>query len=349
MGLKILHSADWHLDSPFARFPGAQRENLKEELLKIPQKVAQVCRREGCDIVLLSGDLFDGPYTKNSLDKVRCALEACGVPVFISPGNHDFVSPDSPWVEAIWPENVHIFTGGLESVSLPALDCRIWGAGYQSMDCPGLLEGFRASGPERYQLAVLHGDPVQPGSPCCPITLGQIRDSGLHYLALGHIHKTGSCQGGKTLCVWPGPAMGRGYDETGERGVYVISLEEKAKPHFAPLDTPRFYDLELDVDRQTPEEILPAGGNNHFYRITLTGSGEGRLTGWEEGFPNLELVDHREPALDPWALAGEDTLVGTYFQLLREKLEDAGPEASAFIQQAAEISARLLNGREVAL
>ena len=31
MGLKILHSADWHLDSPFAGFTEQQRQFLKEE------------------------------------------------------------------------------------------------------------------------------------------------------------------------------------------------------------------------------------------------------------------------------------------------------------------------------
>ena len=40
MGLKILHSADWHLDSPFAGFTEAQRQFLKQEQQKIPGKIA---------------------------------------------------------------------------------------------------------------------------------------------------------------------------------------------------------------------------------------------------------------------------------------------------------------------
>ena len=46
MGLKILHTADWHLDSPFAGFTGKQREQLKQEQKKIPGKIADLCRRE---------------------------------------------------------------------------------------------------------------------------------------------------------------------------------------------------------------------------------------------------------------------------------------------------------------
>lgn len=78
------------------------------------------------------------------------ALEAMAVPVFLAPGNHDHLCPGSPYLEMAWPGNVHIFTRQeLESVSLPELDCRVWGAGFQSMDCPGLLEGFRATGTKR--------------------------------------------------------------------------------------------------------------------------------------------------------------------------------------------------------
>ena len=60
MGLKILHSADWHLDSPFLGFNDRQRQLLQEAQRTIPGKVADLCRQEDCDLVLLAGDLFDG-------------------------------------------------------------------------------------------------------------------------------------------------------------------------------------------------------------------------------------------------------------------------------------------------
>lgn len=351
MGLRILHSADWHLDSPFAGFSEEQRACLKREQRKIPGKVADLCRREGCDLVLLSGDLFDGEATRETVDVVKSALKECGVPVFIAPGNHDFCVPGSPWLEERWSNNVHVFTGGLESVTLPALDCRVYGAGYRSMDCPALLENFRAEGAEKYHIAVLHGDPTQKNSPYCPVTAAQVRDSGLHYLALGHIHKAGAFRGGETLCAWSGCPMGRGWDETGEKGVCIVDLEETAGIRAVALDTIRFYDLEVDIGEDAAaalEKALPGAGNEDFYRITLTGTGEVDLTELKRrfaAFPNLELRDKTELPLDVWADAGADTLEGVYFRLLREKL-DADPET---VQLAAEISRRLLEGREVTL
>ena len=345
MGLKILHSADWHLDSPLTGFSGEQRELLRKELLKIPGKAADICRREGCELVLLAGDLLDGPASRESILRLRSALEEMAVPVFISPGNHDFAAPGSPWLEENWPENVHIFVGPLESVCIPDLDCRVYGGGYRSMDCPPLLENFRAEGEESFCVAVLHGDGVNPRSPYCPVTAAQVRDSGLDYLALGHVHKAGAFRSGSTLCGWPGCPMGRGWDETGEKGVYVAELGAEAEIRFLPLGGPRFFDREVDWDRETLETGLYGVQPCDFLRLTLTGSDREDIGELVSQFPNLTLRDLRTAPVDIWESAGEDTLEGIYFRLLREKAEEEGEIA----RLAAEISRKLLDGREVAL
>jgi DNA repair exonuclease SbcCD nuclease subunit len=350
MGLKILHSADWHLDSPFASFGAEQRELLQDVQRRIPGLIADACRRECCDLVLLAGDIFDGNPSRDTVDRVRDALARCAVPVFVAPGNHDFCRPGSPWLEESWPENVFVFTGGLKSVALPELDCRVYGAGYQSMDCPPLLEGFRAEGQERYCIALLHGDPVSSQSPCCPVTAAQVRDSGLDYLALGHIHKAGAFRSGATLCAWPGSPMGRGWDETGEKGICVVTLGDGAELQAVPLDTICFREEQLDIGKDAAaalEGILPGVGSRDFYRITLTGQGCVDAEGLRKQFsrfPNLELRDETEPPVDLWADIGEDSLRGVYFRLLRD-----APEGEETVRLAAEISHRLLAGREVRL
>lgn len=345
--MKILHSADWHLD---ASLKG--REALKEDLLGVPGQLAALCRRERCDLVLLSGDLFDGPCTRESLRVVRDALEAMEVPVVIAPGNHDFWGPDSPWGET-WPENVHIFRGErLEYRDYPQLSCRVYGAGYESMDCPGLLEGFRAEGPWRYAVMALHGDPLQAASPYCPVTRDQVMESGLDYLALGHIHKEGSFRAGGTLCAWPGCPMGRGYDETGVRGALIVTLGEVAQARFYPLDTPRFYDWEAPVVT-TPEaaleDLLADQRTGDHYRITFTGEGEApdleALKARFPAFASLELRDRTVPPVDLWAQAGEDSFAGLYFGKLRA-LAAEDPEVG---ELAARISRQILAGQEVKL
>lgn len=351
MGLKILHSADWHMGSPFAGFSREQRSWLIEEQRKIPDKIARLCRRENCDLMLLSGDIFDRNNAGESLDIVRRALADCAVPVLISPGNHDCLGPGSPWLEERWPENVHIFREKLTSVVLEDLDCRVYGAGYRSMDCPALLDNFHVSGDETYHIGVLHGEALRLNSPYCPVTAAQVRNSGLDYLALGHIHKAGSFRSGESLCGWPGAPMGRGLDETGEKGAYLVELGGKSDFRFIPLDTPRFYDLEAD-SLQTLEELLPPVPSRDFYRVVLTGSGEEPLWELKKQFghlPNLEFRDRREQHKPLWERAGEDTLEGTYFRLLQQRRQGAAPELDECIRLAAEISARILEGKEVVL
>ena len=252
----------------------------------------------------------------------------------------------------MWPENVHIFKSSrVESVAIPSLNLRVYGAAFESMDCEGLLQNFRAECEEDYAVGIFHGDPVQTNSPYNPITKAQAQDSGLAYLALGHIHKADNFRAGKTLCGWPGCPMGKGYDEPGEKGVYVVTLEETASVKFVPLDTPRFYDLEAK-----PEElpnVLPPVSSENYYRVTLVGACDApNLSALQIEFAhlsNLTLRDKTTRPADVWGSLGEDSFEGVYFGLLKQMLDDASEEEKEEILLAARLSRALLEGEEVAL
>ena len=61
-------------------------------------------------------------------------------------------------------------------------------------------------------------------------------------------------------------------------------------------------------------------------------------------FPNLTFRDRTEAVPDLWSEAGEDTLTGVYFRMLRE-ISETDPRA----ELAAKISQRILSGGEVSL
>ncbi len=356
--MKILHSADWHLDSPIIGRTEAQTALLKSALAEVPHKIAAAAKTEGCDLMLLSGDLFDGTATPESIKALKDALAEVEIPVFIVPGNHDFLSPASPWLTERWPENVHIFTGSdWKSIALPQFDCRIYGAAFTGPESEALLDGFRAECSETYAIGILHGDPTVASSPYCPITARQIGESNLNYLALGHIHKGNRMTAGNTLCAWPGCPMGRGFDELDAKGVLIVTLDDTGcDTRFLPLDTPRFFDMTCEVGTSAAaalSRLLPAVGCEDFYRITLTGESEPLDTALLEKefsqFPNLTLRDRTEPPLDIWANVGEDSLEGVYFGLLKQQLEEADEETREKILLAAKLSRRILENREVKL
>lgn len=354
--IKLIHAADLHLDSPLRGFTDSQRATLSQSLLDIPFKIAKLCRENHCDLWLLSGDIFDGPCTKDSVTALRNAFLEAGCPVFIAPGNHDFYTSDSPWASERWPENVHIFTSPHpESVVIPDLNCRIYGAAFQSMDCPGLLTDFHAAGNEQFHIGVFHGDPTQITSPYSPITTQQVQECGLEYLALGHIHKHNFFRAGSTLCAWPGCPMGRGYDETNAKGVLLVTIEESAEFQFIPLDVPQFFDLTVSGAGDPVSAlsaVLPPVGNQNFYRVTFTGYSQGidlsKLSGYFSHFPHLTLRDETIPESDLWQACQEDTLTGLYFRKLQTAL-DAADNDPEVIRLAAILSRRILDGQEVQL
>lgn len=354
--IKILHSADWHLDAPISGHSPEQADFLRRELKKIPQQIVKLAKAESCDLMLLAGDLFDSTSASaETLRNVQNALAEVKIPVFITPGNHDYLCPGSPYEADGWPENVHIFKNTkIEEVSVPELSCKIYGAGYTSMDCPALLKGFQAAGEEAWHLGIFHGDVENAGSPYFPITREQIRTSALSYLASGHIHKGSSLRAGETLCAWPGCPMGRGYDELGTKGVILVTLDDDVKASFLPLSTPRFYDEEVEVGDNAKDAVaalLPALHTDDFYRITLTGYSTG-IDLSQLSFPqvpNLILRDETRPEIDLWRSVGEDSLEGVYFGFLQQASQSDMEKTRDRAALAARISRQILDGQEVKL
>ena len=355
--MKILHAADLHLDTPFTGHSQNALAMLQKSLAGIPEMLVQLCHQNGCDMMLLCGDIFDGEPTPECVRALRKALEEVRIPVFISPGNHDFCTPASPWILQVWPENVHIFTKpAVESLALPQLDCRVYGAGFTSMDCPALLKDFHAEAETKWKVGILHGDPTVANSPYCPISARQVRDSGLDYLALGHIHKGGLSKAGDTLCGWPGCPMGKDFGETGIKSVLLVTFEDTVQAQEIPLNTPRFFDLKTDagIDAQDAvATLLPAAPSQDFYRITLTGySSPIDAAALEAAFPhipNLELRDQTLPEPDLWNSVDEDTLEGVFFRILQDNLSTESQTLQRRIKLAARISRQILDGQEVKL
>ncbi len=226
--LKILHTADLHLDSPFEGLPAGKAALRRGEQRELLARLSELVRTEGVQLVLLAGDLLDSDntYYETGEELVRC-LSGIGVPVFIAPGNHDFYTPRSPWARLKLPANVRIFTKSeITCVELPQLDLRVFGAAFCEKRSGPLLRGFSAEKkPGMRNLLVLHGEVGVKDSAYNPITEEELAQSGMDYAALGHIHKaSGLRRAGRTWYSWPGCPEGRGFDETGEKTVNLVTL-----------------------------------------------------------------------------------------------------------------------------
>ena len=360
--LRILHSADLHLDSPFEGLSAGKAAIRRGEQRELLSALATLARRERADLVLLAGDLLDSDntYYETGEELIRC-LGQIPAPVFIAPGNHDYYSPKSPYARLKLPENVHVFTrNAIEAVALPELGAKVYGAAFTEKRSGALLTGFRAEKQAGvWNLLCIHGEVGGRDSVYNPISTQDLADSGLDYVALGHIHKASGLQkAGDTWYAWPGCPEGRGFDETGEKTVSLIELsEEGCRMETFSIAGRRYQVLRVDVTGSDPllaiHTQLPDETVSDIYRIILTGEIDqspdlNRLyDALSELFFELQLRDETRLRRSVWERAGDDTLRGLFLMKLKKQFDAAGTEEQRLaIEQAARWGLAALDKRE---
>ncbi|MCL2587882.1 MAG: DNA repair exonuclease [Oscillospiraceae bacterium] len=338
--IKLLHAADLHLDSPFDALPEDKAATRRAEQRELLHKLAVLANNERVDAVLLSGDLLDSDksYYETGEALVR-AFEEIKAPIFIAPGNHDYYHKFSPWAALKLPEHVHVFTSHTpEAVELPNGRAVVWGAAFTGSLSGSLLTDFPTiTDRSKINVMTLHG---QVGAEALynPISTEQIAATGLHYLALGHEHSRSDLrQAGDTYYAYSGCAEGRGFDETGPKGVLIAEVDlHSVSTKFVPLAGRQYLQFAVDLTDQTDPvaavlRALPADTKADICKLSLTGEYDGQLDlgalarTLEERFYHLVLRDETRVRRDIWASAEDDTLRGLFLRKMRLRY-DAGDE-----------------------
>ena len=363
--MRIIHGADFHLDSPFDALEPAQAAARRAEQRTLPERLADLCADRGADLVLLAGDLLDGraPYQETVEALVR-ALGRIRAPVFIAPGNHDYYTPHSPYAAPIWPDNVHIFSSGdLQSIPLPG-GVVVHGAAFTASGKErGPLSGFSAPDDGNLHLMVLHGDvDGRAGSKYCPIPTADIAASRLDYLALGHVHTCSGLQwAGDVPWAYAGCPEGRGFDECGAKGVLCADVEPggQIRLEFLPMGARQYEVIRLPVTAGDDERCVAAraagyANGRDCIRFLLTGeSPDGGLdlqklrTLCAPRFYSVCFRDATQVRRDLWARAEETTLTGLFLRSMGERLEGAQTQREARLaRRATQFGLAALENRE---
>ncbi|HHT44903.1 MAG TPA: DNA repair exonuclease [Fastidiosipila sp.] len=242
--LRLIHAADLHLGYAFAGLPATVRYTLKQDESRQMARLVDCCINEKVDALILAGDVFehDRPEkeTVRLLQDALYRLDDAGIYVFISPGNHDPIWPDSVWNDTSWPERTIIFGSETERVELKGKRAAFFGRAFSAKtEKVALIDELRpALNDKQINVLCLHGDVVSDGQITYynPIRKRLLTIPHLDYAALGHVHKRLQEEPG-----WPYPQAayagtwrGRGFDETGRMGVYLVSLSK----HLSTLAVP---------------------------------------------------------------------------------------------------------------
>lgn len=363
--IRIIHAADFHLDSPFEALSAAKAAMRREEQKDLLNALSSLAANESADLMLLSGDLLDSENTcyETGEELIR-QLANVPCPVFIAPGNHDCWTERSPWARLKLPENVHVFCEQeVRFLSVPSADARVYGAAFTGKLAPALLRGFHAERKSGvYNLLCMHGEVGDAQSGYNPISSEDLAASGIDYAALGHAHRASGLQrSGNTWYAWPGCPEGHSFDECGEKTVNIVELDgEDCRLRTACIASRRYETLELDITDRDPllliHTALPDDTVRDIWRITLTGETERAPDlrklhqNLDEMFFSLQLEDRTKLRRDIWDCAGKDSLRGIFLNRLRARYEQAGEADRARIEQAARWGlAALENAEEVAV
>ena len=120
-------------------------------------------------------------------------------------------------------------------------------------DNVGKIYGSLSLNAGNYNIVVLHGQEASHVSKnnAQIISLKDLRNRGIDYLALGHVHEYSSDRlDARGVYCYPGCLEGRGFDEAGEHGFVVLDIDETSgsyDTYFVPFARRNIYVAQVDV------------------------------------------------------------------------------------------------------
>ena len=258
--MKMIHTADLHLGSALAQLPKEKARRRGEELLQTFARLAEYAKREGVYGVLIAGDLFDGEKTPRYWIRAVLSVVRAASPVrfFYVTGNHDENPFDAG--EAL-PENLYRFdkARGFYTYALPE-NVTVSGIDYAAMGDRNVYQTLALS-PETFNIVMMHGNLVQSQYPDKDaVCLPNLWNRGIDYLALGHIHNPpqSAALGTRGKYRYAGCLEGRGFDETGEKGAWLLEIRDKKLVVETFLRFAERTVYEITVDLSGVKDILEA-------------------------------------------------------------------------------------------
>ena len=241
--MKLIHTADIHLGSKMdSKFPKEVSAKRKSELRSTFQRMVGYAQKNGVRAILLAGDVFDSdtPTLKDKEFFYSIVRSTPAVDFLYLKGNHDIAA----YAEEVLP-NLKTFSAQWQYYDYG--DAVIAGVESSEENAASLYSTLSLS-PDRLNIVVLHGQ-IGDSAGKDKICLKRLHDKNIDYLALGHVHKMQSGKlddrGDYAYC---GCLEGRGFDEPGEHGFFLLETGKKLTRTFIPFAARTIRETDVAID-----------------------------------------------------------------------------------------------------
>lgn len=260
--IKILHTADVHLDSPLKSL-ALRDEELRDQVHTATRsaftRIVDTALAENVSALLIAGDLFDraersartAAYLTGQLHRLRDS----DIRVFYVKGNHDAENPLTG--ELSLPDNVHTFDGHGGKVQLSD-DIWIHGVSFANRHAPeSLLPKFSAPVAGAINIAMLHTSLAGAAGhdPYAPCTVKDLVTAGFDYWALGHVHRR-QVHAEAPWIIMPGTPQARDIGEPGPKSATLLTIGETIEVTEVPTSSVEFLNITIDATEAENEDCL---------------------------------------------------------------------------------------------
>lgn len=272
--MRIIHTADIHLGSKMdSRFSREISEERKNEVRNTFRRMVEYAVSDGVSVVMLCGDVFDSdsPFKKDKDFFYSIVGNNPDIDFLYLKGNHDI---DDKLQEEI-PENLKLFSGEWTAYDYGSVT--ISGIELGAENASSYASSLRLA-EDKTNIVMLHGQIDDMGGG--DIHLKKLKNKGIDYLALGHIHKPREgVFDDRGRYVYCGCPEGRGFDETGRHGFVELEIENgKMTYKFVPFAERTIEELDADISEckdaysayaKIKESV--SFNKRNLYRINLVG------------------------------------------------------------------------------
>lgn len=357
--IKILHCADIHIGAAES-FLNTLAESRRAETLVTFERIIDKASENNVRVIAIAGDLFDSNNIESGFIEpvFKKIASVPDIKVIYAAGNHDPLNSGSPFLKYELPKNLYVLGIKDSVIAFDDIRLRVYGRSFESVCLYGEERFTITPQDDGYiNLMVLHGEVKSDlNSEYNAVTQDFIKNSKMDYIALGHIHKrTEILKAGDTYYSYCGCPEGQGFDECGEKGVYIGNIGKGiCELEFTPVAKRLHIRESVDISNcETPaaaaDTVLSAiklkygeGFADNLYRIELTGNSPAeKAVNLSEITARLsdrlyfvKLKDRTEPFTDINTLANEISLKGIFAKKMLESLNCADEEQKNTVKEA---------------